>query len=73
MEIVIICTYWSSGYYLRYEMGIIPAFQSAIFMKAGLAKSKWTRGGLHHPPLLVSSPQFGGHMLVAVTTVTGEP
>lgn len=43
-------------YYLRYETGMIPAFQLAIFIKAGLVKSKWTRGGLHHPPLLDAWP-----------------
>lgn len=31
--------------------------------------SKWVRGGLHHPPLLESSDQFGGQRLVAVTVV----
>jgi hypothetical protein len=54
-------------------MGTMPARHSAIFMKAGLARSKWVRGGLHQPPLLESCAQLGGHRLVAVTVITGEP
>jgi len=34
--------------------GTMPAFQFAIFMKAGFARSKCVLGGLHHPPLLES-------------------
>lgn len=47
----------------------MPAFQSAIFMKAGLDMSKWVRGGLHQPPALESLDQLGGQRFVAVTAV----
>jgi len=47
----------------------MPAFHCAIFMKAGLAMSKCTRGGLHQPPLLDGCAQLGGQRLVAVTVV----
>lgn len=53
--------------YLRYMTGTIPAFHWAICMKAGLAMSKWVRGGLHHPPLFEFLDQLGGQRLVAVT------
>jgi hypothetical protein len=53
--------------------GTMPARHCAILMKAGLERSKWVRGGLHHPPLLESCAQLGGHRLVAVTVITGEP
>ena len=59
--------------YLRYATGMIPAFQLASFMKAGLAISKWVLGGLHQPPLLESWYQLGGQRFVAVTTVDGFP
>lgn len=48
---------------------MIPAFHSAIFMKAGLDISKCERGGLHHPPLSEAWDQLGGQRLVAVTVV----
>lgn len=51
-NILVANSWWFCLAYLRYETGMIPAFQSAIFMKAGLVRSKWARGGLHHPPLL---------------------
>lgn len=57
--------------YLRYMTGMIPAFQSAIFSKAGLAMSKWYLGGLHHPPALLGFAKLGGQRLVAVTVVMG--
>lgn len=52
--------------------GTMPAFQSAIFMKAGLDMSKCVRGGLHQPPALESSDQLGGQRFVAVTVVKGD-
>lgn len=45
----------------------MPAFQSAIFMKAGLDMWKWVRGGLHQPPALESLDQVGGQRSVAVS------
>jgi hypothetical protein len=49
--------------------GTMPAVHSAIFIKAGLDMSKWTRGGLHQPPAFESWDQFGGQRFVAVTVV----
>lgn len=43
-----------------------------MFMNAGLERSKWVLGGLHHPPLLEGSAQLGGQRLVAVTVITLE-
>ncbi|GER40545.1 protocadherin-11 X-linked [Striga asiatica] len=49
-----------------------PALSDA-WHSAGLAMSKWVRGGLHHPPWFESCDQFGGQRLVAVTVVMGDP
>lgn len=59
--------------YRRYMTGTMPAFQFAIFMKAGFDISKSVRGGLHQPPALESLDQLGGQRLVAVTVVNGDP
>lgn len=41
-----------AGYstYLRYVTGTIPARWSAMRRKTDMERSKWCRGGLHHPP-----------------------
>lgn len=54
-------------YYLRYMTGTMPALYSAILLNEGLAISKCSRGGLHHPPLSADCWLFGGQLLVAVT------
>lgn len=55
--------------YLLYWTGIIPAFSRAMWLKIGWARSKWCKGGLHQPPLLLGSALFGGQKFVAVTMI----
>lgn len=38
-----------------------------------MARSKWGRGGLHHPPLSLGKAKFGGQKFVAVTNMEGFP
>ena len=38
-----------------------------------MARSKWVRGGLHHPPLSLGKAKFGGQKFVPVTKIEGFP
>lgn len=49
--------------------GTIPALYLAMCWKTGWARSKWLKGGLHHPPALLGRPSFGGQKFVAVTNM----
>jgi len=53
--------------YLLKETGTIPALYWAICKKAGSARSKCCKGGLHQPPLLLANAKLGGQKFVAVT------
>lgn len=51
----------------------MPARYWAILRNIGMARSKWGRGGLHHPPLSLGKAKFGGQKFVAVMKMEGFP
>lgn len=51
----------------------MPARYRPILRNIGMARSKCSRGGLHHPPSSLGCAKFGGQKFVAVTRIDGFP